>query len=139
MGEAPVCAMFQRLMVMTIKQIPCLCKYTSCARLCQRLGGPFRHSLIDKTHRLAGNLASLFLTRIRPPTTPSEILRRLGDGDAVDNQSFRRDPVDRSIDTMPRDPLIALVGKPSSGKSTTLNRWGGSQCSNEFGLTTSAV
>lgn len=22
---------------------------------------------------------------------------------------------------MPRDPLIALVGKPSSGKSTTLN------------------
>jgi ABC-type polysaccharide/polyol phosphate transport system ATPase subunit len=24
--------------------------------------------------------------------------------------------------TMPRDPLIGLVGKPSSGKSTTLNR-----------------
>ena len=26
--------------------------------------------------------------------------------------------------TMPRDPLIGLVGKPSSGKSTTLNRYG---------------
>ena len=25
--------------------------------------------------------------------------------------------------TMPRDPLIGLVGKPSSGKSTTLNRY----------------
>ncbi len=25
---------------------------------------------------------------------------------------------------MPRDPLIGLVGKPSSGKSTTLNRYG---------------
>ena len=24
---------------------------------------------------------------------------------------------------MPRDPLIGLVGKPSSGKSTMLNRW----------------
>ena len=24
---------------------------------------------------------------------------------------------------MPRDPLIGLVGKPSSGKSTTLNRF----------------
>ena len=24
---------------------------------------------------------------------------------------------------MPRDPLIGLVGKPSSGKSTTLNRY----------------
>lgn len=27
------------------------------------------------------------------------------------------------IVNMPRDPLIGLVGKPSSGKSTTLNRY----------------
>jgi hypothetical protein len=27
-----------------------------------------------------------------------------------------------SLVTMPKDPLIGLVGKPSSGKSTTLNR-----------------
>ncbi len=28
-----------------------------------------------------------------------------------------------SLVIMPRDPLIGLVGKPSSGKSTTLNRY----------------
>ena len=36
---------------------------------------------------------------------------------------FSRTHILSTASSMPRDPLIGLVGKPSSGKSTTLNRY----------------
>lgn len=37
--------------------------------------------------------------------------------------SSKKSPQNAQATVMPRDPLIGLVGKPSSGKSTTLNRY----------------
>ena len=59
---------------------------------------------------------NLSRTRVRAPPRHFEVIRTL----VKEHQESDHGCIKA---TMPRDPLIGLVGKPSSGKSTTLNRY----------------